>query len=108
MLGELVLKSCVPPPKALGLKAWKPVEADAAFPNMPVPDMPFVEDAGPEKADLEDAPTPGGGRAGREGCGCGVDEAEEFEVFKPGGGGYDMMNSCNSHAVWARNIPVGP
>lgn len=37
--------------------------------------------------------TGGGGRAGREGCGCGVEEPDlGCDFFRPGGGGYDMMN----------------
>jgi hypothetical protein len=34
----------------------------------------------------------GGGRAGKEGCGDGVD-------LRPGGGGYDMMNCCTFESL---------
>ena len=49
------------------------------------------------RADLKEGcgPAGGGGRGGRDACGCGVEDDEGCgEAFKPGGGGYDMMNGC--------------
>ena len=40
-------------------------------------------------------PADGGGRGGSEAwAGAVVDEEEVCDSFKPGGGGYDMMNGC--------------
>jgi hypothetical protein len=42
----------------------------------------------------------GGGRAGSEWCGCGVEEPDlGCELFRPGGAGYDMMNGMRLRAV---------
>lgn len=50
-----------------------------------------------EVVDLKDggAPADGGGRGGSEAwAGEVADDEEVCGSFKPGGGGYDMMNGC--------------
>ncbi len=39
-------------------------------------------------------PAAGGGLGGNDVCVGGVDEEEVIGGFRPGGGGYDMMNCC--------------
>ena len=49
-------------------------------------------------------PAEGGGRGGSEACaGEVVDEEEVCGSFKPGGGGYDMMNGCAASALGVMN-----
>ena len=68
-----------------------------------VPSVPFVPGAPEETEGIEfktglkegGAPAGGGGRGGSDAWGC-DDEADlgASGTFRPGGGGYDMMNDC--------------
>jgi len=62
-----------------------------------VPGAPEVKEGVEARVALNEGwgPAGGGGRGGRDACGCGVEEDGGCgEALRPGGGGYDMMNGC--------------
>lgn len=51
-------------------------------------------------------PAGAGGRGGSDECAGVLDDEEESDVdFRPGGGGYDMMNCCSRLGLDVSHVP---